>query len=68
MLGSLNMKKLLAIAVLSLFLIIPSQADDISDFQIEGVNIGESLLDYATEEEIKIKLDEFLEKAKADFQ
>jgi hypothetical protein len=47
------MKKLLAIAVLSLFLIIPSQADDISDFQIEGVSIGESLLDYATEKEIK---------------
>ena len=27
-------------------------ADDISDFQIEGISIGDSLLDYMTEEEI----------------
>ena len=30
-----------------------SQADDIRDFQIEGVSIGDSLLDYMSEEEIK---------------
>ena len=46
------MKKLLAIAVLGLFLITPSQADDISDFQIEGMSIGDSLLDYFSKEEI----------------
>tara|TARA_B100001758_G_C18150014_1_gene473529 strand:- start:54 stop:638 length:585 start_codon:yes stop_codon:yes gene_type:complete len=28
-------------------------ADDISDFQIEGMSVGDSLLDYMTEEEIK---------------
>ena len=28
-------------------------ADDISDFQIEGISIGDSLLDYFSEEEIK---------------
>ena len=30
-----------------------SFADDISDFEIEGVTIGDSLLDYMSEEEIK---------------
>ena len=42
---------------LYLFLILftlqtPSLADDISDFQIEGMSIGDSLLDYFSEEEI----------------
>ena len=42
---------------LYLFLILftlqtPSQADDIRDFQIEGMSIGDSLLDYFSEEEI----------------
>ena len=31
----------------------PSWADDISDFEIEGMSIGDSLLDYFSEEEIK---------------
>ena len=30
----------------------PSQADDIRDFQIEGMSIGDSLLDYMSEDEI----------------
>ena len=47
------MKKLLGIVVLSLLLITPSQADDIRDFQIEGMSIGDSLLDFFNEEEIK---------------
>ncbi|MDB9743722.1 hypothetical protein OAB09_04540 [Pelagibacteraceae bacterium] len=47
------MKKLLAIIVLSLYLITPSQADDISDLQIEGMSIGDSLLDYFSKEDIK---------------
>ena len=47
------MKKLLGIVVLGLFLITPSQADDIQDFQIEGMSIGDSLLDYLSKEEIK---------------
>ena len=38
--------------VLSLFLITPSWADDISDFQIEGMSIGDSLLDYFSEKQI----------------
>ena len=43
---------------LYLFLILftlqtPSQADDIRDLQIEGMSIGDSLLNYFTEKEIK---------------
>ena len=43
---------------LYLFLILftlptPSQADDIRDFQIEGMSVGDSLLDHFSEEEIK---------------
>ena len=30
-----------------------SLADDIRDFQIEGMSVGDSLLDYMSEEEIK---------------
>ena len=50
------MKKLLSILVLGLFLITPSWADDIQDFQIEGMSIGDSLFDYFSEEEIKNNL------------
>jgi|ETNmetMinimDraft_33_1059910.scaffolds.fasta_scaffold59431_1 hypothetical protein len=43
---------------LYLFLVIftlqtPSWADDIRDFQIEGISIGDTLLDYISESEIK---------------
>ena len=38
--------------VLGLFLIIPSRADDIKDFQIEGMSLGDSLLNYFSEEKI----------------
>tara|TARA_B100002051_G_C16522764_1_gene528583 strand:+ start:136 stop:723 length:588 start_codon:yes stop_codon:yes gene_type:complete len=47
------MKKLLTILTLSFCLAIPSQADDIKDFQIEGISIGDSLLKYYKESEIK---------------
>ena len=47
------MKKLLTVLFSLFFLISPSVfADDISDFQIEGMSIGDSLLDYMTEDEI----------------
>ena len=47
------MKKLLVL-LFSLFFLFSSSvfADDISDFQIEGMSIGDSLLDYMTEDEI----------------
>jgi len=47
------MKKLLAILVLILFTFqTPAWADDITDFQIEGMSVGDSLLDYFSEKEI----------------
>ena len=46
------MKKLLQILVLSLFLITPSQADDISDFEIERMSVGDSALDHFSKSEI----------------
>jgi hypothetical protein len=48
------MKKLSTYLFLFLFSFsAPSFADDISDFQIEGISIGDSLLDYFSEEEIE---------------
>ena len=46
------MKKFLAVIILSFCFITPSQADDIRDFQIEGISIGDSLLDYYSKDEI----------------
>jgi len=50
------MKKLLGIVVLGLLLITPSQADDIRDFQIEGISVGDSLLNFMNIEDIKTQL------------
>ena len=47
------MKKLLIIIILHLWFITPSHANDIREFQIEGMSIGDSLLDYFSIEEIK---------------
>ena len=46
-------KRFLIILVLIFNLPNLSIADDISDFQIEGMSIGDSVLDYMSEEEIK---------------
>jgi len=48
-----KMKRLLTILILIFTLQTPSQADDIRDFQIEGMSIGDSLLDYFSEKEIE---------------
>jgi hypothetical protein len=56
MLGNKLMKKFLTILILIFTLQTPSQADDIRDFQIEGMSIGDSLLDYFSEAEIKENL------------
>ena len=47
------MKKFLAILILIFSLQTPSQADDIRDFEIEGMNVGDSLLDYFSKREIE---------------
>ncbi len=48
------MKRLLAylFIVLGLGLVVSVKADDIRDFQIEGMSVGDSLLDYYSEKEI----------------
>ena len=57
---------------LYLFLILftlptPSQADDIRDFQIEGMSVGDSALDYFSEEEIKNNTGPYYPKSKKFF-
>ena len=47
------MKKLLGILVLGLFLITPSQADDIRDLMIEKISVGDSLLNFYSKEQIE---------------
>ena len=46
------MKKILIIIILSLYFSTQSIADNIKDFQIEGISIGDSLLDYFAEDKI----------------
>ena len=50
------MKKFLAILILTLTFQAPSLANDIRDFKIEGMSIGDSALDFFSEEEIKNNL------------
>ena len=47
------MKKILGILVLSLLVSISAYADDIKDFEIESISIGDSALDYFTEYQIE---------------
>ena len=49
------MKRLLLILILTVSFQSWAKADDIRDFQIEGMSVGDSLLDYFTEKEIKKK-------------
>ena len=49
------MKRLLLILILTLSFQSWTKADDIRDFEIEGISVGDSLLDYFTKEEIKKK-------------
>ena len=49
------MKRLLLILILTFSFQTLTKADDISEFQIEGMSIGDSLLDYFTKKEIRIK-------------
>ncbi len=47
------MKKLLIFSLIFINIIFSSKADDIRDFQIEGMSVGDSLLDHFTISEIK---------------
>ena len=52
------MKRLLLILILTFSFQSWTKADDIRDFQIEGMSIGDSFLDYYSEKEIKKKMGE----------
>jgi len=56
------MKKLLLILILTLSFQSLAKADDISDFQIEGMSIGDSLLDYFSKKEITNKINSYSDK------
>ena len=47
------MKRLLLILILTFSFQILAKADDIRDFEIEGMSIGDSLLDFVSENKIK---------------
>ena len=47
-----NIREFIAILILIFSLQASTKADDIRDFEIEGMSIGDSLLDYFSEEEI----------------
>ena len=58
------MKKLSTYLFLILFSFsAPSFADDIRDFQIEGMSVGDSLLDYFSEEKINANRPVYFEEA-----
>ena len=60
------MKKFLVILILILTFQTPSQADDIRDLQIEGVGIGDSLLDFYSSEEIELRVSRTTSNYKSD--
>ena len=55
------MKKILLIIIFTFSLQTLIKADDIKDFEIEGISIGDSLLDYFSKKEI-------LDNSKADYE
>ena len=58
------MKKLLRIVVLGLLLTLSAKADDIRDFEIEGMSIGDSLLEHVSLERIKSRTTQYYPKSK----
>ena len=66
------MKKFLAIFILCICFTTSSQADDIRDFQIEGLSIGDSVLDYIERDKLISKKKNWFKSNKysisADFE
>ena len=62
------MRVFLAVLVLILNLQSLSKADDISEFEIEGMSVGDSLLDFFSEEEIQSNTKTGYYDYKKDFQ
>ena len=62
------MKRLLLILILTFRFQTLTKADDIRDFEIEGMSIGDSLLDFFSEEEITIKNKKYHYSSKKYYQ
>ena len=63
-----NMKRLLLIIILTFSFQSLTKADDIRDFEIEGMSIGDSLLDHFSEKNIIKELNsKYVFKYKSDF-
>jgi len=60
------MKKFLAMLILIFTFQTLSLADDIRDFQIEGISIGDSLLDFYSSEEIELRVSRTTSNYKSD--
>jgi len=58
----LVMKKLLLILIFTFSFQYLAKADDIRDFEIEGISIGDSLLEFFTEDEIINKINSYTNK------
>ena len=58
------MKKFLAIIILYSCLIFPSKANDIKDFELDVISLGDSALKYFTKNELKNSSEEFFYKNK----
>ena len=52
------MKKILLLTFLFIFFVEKLNADDVGDFEIEGISIGDSLLSHLSSEEIKSEIQE----------
>tara|TARA_B100001063_G_C16652830_1_gene496876 strand:- start:294 stop:875 length:582 start_codon:yes stop_codon:yes gene_type:complete len=52
-----NLFKNLLIKIILIIYLTPSYADDIRDFQIEGISVGDSLLKFYSKNEIKNKIE-----------
>ena len=58
----MHFKRLLLILILTFSFQSWAKADDIRDFEIEGMSIGDSLLDYFSKKEIKSKINSYNDK------
>ena len=58
------MKKLLIILTLTLYSIAKSHADDVKEFQLDVISLGDSALKYFTKDELENSSEEFFYKNK----
>jgi len=61
------MKRLLLILILTLSFHSLTKAEDITDFEIEGMSIGDSALDFYSKEKINTQINEFKQYPKSEY-